>query len=300
MRDLVTPRQVAQAIQVSESSVKRWCDKGVIPTCYTAGGHRRIPLSGLLDFLRASRRELLHPTRLGLPSVSQQGRCPRELATSEFAQALLAADETRCRQIAVELFLSAPSVSAICDDVIAAAFAEVGQRWACGDVEVYQERLACEIAHRVLNDLRALVPEPDPAAPQAIGGCPPGDFYTLGTSMAELVLRDAGWRSVSLGTNLPYETLAAAIRQRRPQLFWLSCSHLAEDAELVRGYAVLVDALEDDVTLVLGGQAVTPSLLDRMPRVVSCATMRELESLARPHQPRGVQATGNVQTTGNW
>ena len=54
MRELLTPKQVARAINVSESSVKRWCDKGVIPTQYTAGGHRRIPLSGLMEFLRSS------------------------------------------------------------------------------------------------------------------------------------------------------------------------------------------------------------------------------------------------------
>jgi predicted site-specific integrase-resolvase len=31
-RGLLTPKQVARAIGVSESSLKRWCDKGVLPT----------------------------------------------------------------------------------------------------------------------------------------------------------------------------------------------------------------------------------------------------------------------------
>ncbi|REJ93532.1 MAG: helix-turn-helix domain-containing protein [Planctomycetota bacterium] len=50
MNDLLTPKQVARAISVSESSIKRWCDRGAIATQYTPGGHRRIPLSGLLEF----------------------------------------------------------------------------------------------------------------------------------------------------------------------------------------------------------------------------------------------------------
>ena len=53
MRDLLTPKQVARAIDVSESSIKRWCDKGVIETQYTAGGHRRITMAGLIEFVRS-------------------------------------------------------------------------------------------------------------------------------------------------------------------------------------------------------------------------------------------------------
>ena len=48
---LLSPKQVARALGVSESSLKRWCDKGLIPTERTAGGHRRLPLAGVLDFL---------------------------------------------------------------------------------------------------------------------------------------------------------------------------------------------------------------------------------------------------------
>ncbi|HSG69042.1 MAG TPA: helix-turn-helix domain-containing protein, partial [Planctomycetaceae bacterium] len=70
MNRLVTPRQVGRALQVSESSVKRWCDKGVIPTQKTAGGHRRIPLSGLIEFLRESGQPILHPEVLGLAATS--------------------------------------------------------------------------------------------------------------------------------------------------------------------------------------------------------------------------------------
>jgi excisionase family DNA binding protein len=50
-RDL-SPRQVAEAIGVSESSLKRWCDSGLIPTRRTAGGHRRVPVAGVVAFLR--------------------------------------------------------------------------------------------------------------------------------------------------------------------------------------------------------------------------------------------------------
>ena len=91
MRELLTPKQVARAIQVSESSVKRWCDKGAIPTRYTAGGHRRIPLSGLMQFLRATKHELIAPEVIGLPATS--GRTGRVIARAR--EQMIEVAETR-------------------------------------------------------------------------------------------------------------------------------------------------------------------------------------------------------------
>ena len=61
MRAHVSPKQLADAIQVSESSIKRWCDRGVIATVRTAGGHRRIPLTDVLRFVRDHDYAVLHP-----------------------------------------------------------------------------------------------------------------------------------------------------------------------------------------------------------------------------------------------
>ena len=43
---------------------------------------------------------------------------------------LLAGDELRCRQIAMDLYLAEHSISVICDEVLAKAFEEIGDRWA--------------------------------------------------------------------------------------------------------------------------------------------------------------------------
>ena len=127
MRDLITPKQVARAINVSESSVKRWCDKGIIPTQYTAGGHRRVTMAAIMEFVREGKHELVHPEALGLPATSGQTVRVVERAREQLAEALLAGDESRCRQIAIDLYLAEHSLSVICDDVFAAAFREIGE-----------------------------------------------------------------------------------------------------------------------------------------------------------------------------
>jgi methanogenic corrinoid protein MtbC1 len=280
MRDLLTPKQVARAIDVSESSVKRWCDKGVIPTQYTAGGHRRITMPGLIEFLRGCKYELVHPEALGLPPTSGQTTRVIERAREQLTEALIAGDEPRCRQIAIDLYLAEHSVSIICDDVFAAAFREIGDRWACGDAEVYQERRGCEISLRVLHELRSLLPTPSADAPLAIGGAASGDQYSLSTTMVELVLRDVKWNAISLGDNLPTATLAAAIRAHRPKLFWLSCSHVTDESEFLAGYGDLYDEFGLDVAFVVGGYALTDQVRQRMKYSAYCDNMQHLEGFA--------------------
>ena len=187
-------------MQVSESSVKRWCDKGVIPTRYTAGGHRRIPLSGLLEFLRVSKHELVDAEILGLPATTGRSERMLDRSAEQLAHALLQGDEPQCRQIVLNLYLAEHSVSAICDDVVAKAFRVIGHSWACGDAEVYQERRGCEMTLRMLHELRALVAPPPVDAPLAIGATPAGDHYALATASVELVLQDAKWNASHWGT----------------------------------------------------------------------------------------------------
>ncbi len=280
MRDAFTSKQVARAIRVSESTVKRWCDKGTIPTQYTAGGHRRIPPSGLVHFLRTTQCQLARPDVLGLPSAI--GQTPRGLdqARDQFVSALLDDDEPVCRRIALDIFLAEYSLSAICDDIFAPAFWEIGEGWACGDTEVYQERRACQMTQRLLNEFRSLLPAPPDSAPTAIGGSPPGDPYSLGTSMVELVLRDGRWNAVSLGENLPFNTMSAAILEHQPRLFWLSCSHIQNESAFLHGYQALFEEFGGSVAFVVGGQALKGNIRRGMSYAAFCDKLHHLERFA--------------------
>lgn len=281
MPELLTPKQVANAIDVSESSVKRWCDKGIIPTQYTAGGHRRIALSGLMEFLRSQQHAIAKPELLGLPSNTGQTHRVIDRASVALADALVAGYEEETRRIVLDLYLAEHSIGRICDEVIAPAFERIGELWECGSAEVYQERQGCEITLHVLHELRSLIPPPLTDAPKAIGGAPASDQYNLATTMAELVLRDAKWNAVSLGDNLPLTTLAAAIKTHRPQLFWLSCSHLSDEETFLDNYARLYDEFGMDVAIVVGGRALTEAMRRRMKYAAFCDNMQHLNAFAQ-------------------
>src|SRR5512147_382375 len=119
MTDLLTPKQVARSIGVSEASLKRWCDKGTVPSIRTAGGHRRLPINGVVQFLRQTGYPLVRPEVLGLPSITGRGKETLERTRSRMRPALEAGDEQQVAQLVFDLYLAGHTACDICDQVIA-------------------------------------------------------------------------------------------------------------------------------------------------------------------------------------
>ena len=283
MKESVTPKQLSQAIAVSESSLKRWCDKGIIPAVYTAGGHRRIPVSGALNFLREAGHDIRHPEILGLP-LATTGGADRKIAEekSRLIEAMVAGNEEVCVEIVFNLFLANHSLSAICDDVLVPAFHDIGDLWNCGDVDIYQERRCCELCHRVMHELRRALPELPPEAPIAVGGTLDGDPYTLASSMAELVLRDSGWRANSLGNMLPFASLAQAMCDTRAELLWVSVSTIRDSERFFSEFQQLSElALNRGVALIVGGKALTEDIRMQMKFTAHCDNFMHLETFSK-------------------
>ncbi|WP_166822294.1 helix-turn-helix domain-containing protein [Thalassoroseus pseudoceratinae] len=286
VRENLTPRQVAQAIGVSESSLKRWCDRGVIETVRTAGGHRRLPRSAVLSFIRENGHELADPQVLGLPKNGGQGTRVATSARGDFMNALVAGQEEYARQVIWDLYLGGHSLVQIFDDVIAPAMSDIGKQWDCGDVAVYQERLGVQIVLRILHEFRQSLPPVD-TGNLAIGGTAEGDQYVLPTTMVELTLRTRGLRACSLGTSLPFESLCDAIKTHDPVLFWLSVSHIADEAAFLKGFQLIAnETRERKIPLVVGGAAMCTDLRSKLPFAIYCDSMQQLTEYLETHPPK--------------
>lgn len=280
MPPLVSPRQVALALGVSESSLKRWCDAGLIESVRTAGGHRRISRASVVRFLKQTGQPLARPELLSLPASTSRAEYALADARVRLRDALLAGEEDACRRIVLELHLAGHPAYVICDQVLASAFAEIGDRWSCGEAQIYQERRACEQCARVIDELRALCAPPRRPS-LAVGGTPECDPYTLPTAMVELVLRQAGWRAQSLGSRLPWDTMVAAVHDLNPQLFWLSVSHLDDEARFLEEYRAFCERVRASTVLVVGGRALTESVRRQMEYAAHCDTLQHLDSFVR-------------------
>ena len=294
MESQLTTRQVATALQVSESSVKRWCDAGEIPTVRTVGGHRRIPLDGLLEFLETTNRQLVKPEEIGLTipasRISSESRISGQLTDDiseatrvlreKFEEAVIAGDEKACRRVLTQWFAIEQKFSKLADELIAHTFHRLGEMWSCQNLEVYEERRGCEICTQLLYELRRLIPEPAPNAPLAIGGSPEGDHYSLPSQMVEIVLRESGWRPSNLGVNLPLRSLAAAVRRSNPKMFWLSVSHIEDIEKFLSSYREFCDQIPKETVIVLGGRALDDRIRPQLRYTAHCDNLQQLARFA--------------------
>jgi methanogenic corrinoid protein MtbC1 len=136
----------------------------------------------------------------------------------------------------------------------------------------------------VLGELRATLPPPAPEAAVAIGGAPECDPYMLPTALVEIVLRQLGWRAQSLGSRLPFATLAAAVEELKPDIFWLSVSHIDDEAWFVEGYREFQRKVGSEVAIVVGGRALVEPVRRQIEYAAYCDNLQHLEAFAKSWQ----------------
>jgi excisionase family DNA binding protein len=264
---LLSPRVLAEAIGVSESSLKRWADEGRLAVERTAGGHRRIRRAEAVRFLRDAGLRPVRPELLALPGDAGgavRGGVDRSELPGLVVAALREDRADEVRSLLVGAYLDGASLPWLFDGVIRPAMEVVGRLWEAGPAGILIEHRATETCGRVIAELRLLLPAAAPEAPAAVGGAFGGDIYRLPSAMAAAVLAEAGYRVYDLGPSTPVEATLAALERYRPVLVWQSLSLLA--AEGVR----VSEAAE----------------LPRRPDVIRFRTMGELAAYTRGRTSR--------------
>jgi excisionase family DNA binding protein len=283
MKPLLSPRELAHAIGVSESSIKRWIDDGLIGATKTAGGHRRIAGSEAIRFVRESRSILVRPDVLGLQELAAVEK--DITAGGDDADRLFVyLKEGRAPEVnglILSLYLGGQSVAEIIDGPFQTALEKAGELWTKEDSGIFWEHRATEIAIRAVAVLRTLF-SPAADAVIALGGAPTGDPYILPSMSSAAVLESTGLRAENLGADIPLDSLMRAVETLRPSLVWLSLSVIGDGKDMEQQIDRLARQLsERGVRLVLGGTAVERMDLLPRPGLHIGESMRELEAFAK-------------------
>lgn len=290
---LLSPRDLAAALGVSESSLKRWIDAGRIRATRTEGGHRRITLADARAFVRETGAPVLRPEILGLdqPANAAQDNEPGEpddpgIDEASFQRALFSGNAKLVRRWLRRRLELGTTVAELCDGPIRSAMHTVGELWQHDPDGVFVEHRATDLCIQALATLRTEL-EPRDDAPVAIGGVPEDDPYLLPSAMAALVLAGEGYRAINLGADTPTPAFLRAVTHHRPRVLWISASAPLPPSQAHEIGAFLAN-LPPGVTALVGGRQHAPILeavhaLATKPStaVRACASMGELASIAR-------------------
>lgn len=256
MEKSFTPKQVADSLGVSESSIKRWVDRGTLLATRTAGGHRKLSLSSVVQFARKQGYVIARPDVLGL--AAEHSKCPLQLeeARTQLLDCVLRGDEATCRALVEPFYLHGHDFVDLADELVAPVFHRVGEMWQSGEVSIAQERRGCEVVIATLHHLRRLLPPLNDMSPTALAATPSGDHAELPIRLAELVLREKGWDAIVLGISLPLNEIRRSVEIRRPELSLLSATHLEDPDEFVARFnEQLLEPTAPITKWVVGGQA---------------------------------------------
>jgi MerR family transcriptional regulator, light-induced transcriptional regulator len=257
MEPFLSPRDVAQAIGVSESSLKRWADEGLLSVSRTAGGHRRIALREVLRYLRETGMPVARPEILGLPGISNAA--PGGEADEHLIACILQGYPDATRGALMGRYLAGESLASLCDGPLREALRRVGELWQHGPEGVHIEHRATDTCIHALNYLRGMLAPPAASAPLALGCSPGGDPYIIPSLMAAVVLAAEGWREINLGANLPAPALTTAMQKFRPRLVWVSFSAVNRAGVAMRELTEAVRVAEEiGASFIAGGRALPP------------------------------------------
>jgi excisionase family DNA binding protein len=280
---LLSPKELAQAVGVSESSLKRWADDGKLSVNRTPGGHRKITLSEAVRFVRELRLPVVRPDILGIEGLTGRPIPPAsdQAAGDELYALLERGDGSAVRGLVVGWFLTGQTVAMIADGPMRQAMARIGELWRHDSAGIFLEHRATGLTVQVINFLHALLPDHLVDTPLALGGAPPGDPYFLPSSVAACVLSECGWRTMNLGPDTPVDTFLAAAARERPRLVWLSISTTEPAITPDQVDQLARRLLLDGTKLVVGGRGAAGCLPAPMPgNACIVRSMAELSAFA--------------------
>jgi len=257
MSDLmVSVGEAARRLGVAPITIQRWVDSGVINAERTPGGHRRIYVAELRRLIAESRSSELHGPVADWLNVLRTGD------PNKAKSALLTAKERH------------GSWAGAAEEV-AATLAELGREWEAGRCHIFEEHAATETLRRGVTlctaELRLA-----PGTPRAVLFAVEGERHTIGLSLAELVLAEAGWRCVWLGEALPSDELQPLVDKLKPNLLIVSASSCAAAKAVAPYQAELTRIAErNNIGLALAGSG--PWVTD--PAIRRLITFQDLRAL---------------------
>ena len=236
--DSLTTKAVAKLLHVSEATVKRWADSGLLASDKTLGGHRRFSLQSVAQLRReqgigpgmqaAQRKSARKKSNLSpLPS------------SGSFTESLLRGDEKEAAAVLVDAYLHGHALVSLFDTTITEAMHQVGELWFKGAITIADEHLATRVVLSALQKLSGIVLPAQSTGFKAICCGIEGDLHELPIHLVAMILESEGWEARNLGPNTPLFALRDLVARQRPKLVCISARNIADPDRATTEYAQL-------------------------------------------------------------
>ncbi len=253
----LTTKEVARLCRVSDATVKRWEDLGVLKSERTNGGHRRFRAEEVARFQREQGLGLKYSHGLDSAARAQTRRRDNHgHSQSSLFHLLIAGNEDEAANLLISAHLHGKPLTEIFDDLISSAMRRVGELWYKGELTVAQEHLATRAAFNALHKLRHALPVPEMSGELAMTCGIESDFHELPSYLAQITFENSGWEVMNFGANTPLYSLAEEVLQHLPEVVCISGTVMLDIERLARDYKIFREQTSKlKVAVILGGRA---------------------------------------------
>jgi MerR family transcriptional regulator, light-induced transcriptional regulator len=280
----LTTKEVARLLSVSEATIKRWADDGLIQSEKTVGGHRRFGLAWIARFQKE--RGAGPPQRSSAQGV-RKTQSREKVSTGLLFRHLVDGHEDETGALLINAYLQGQSLASLFDRVVTPAMHQIGDLWYRGELTIADEHLATQTAIAALQTLRNVIHVPAASEIRALICGVAGDLHELPIHLSHTLLEAEGWEVINLGPDTPFFALVEALARHRPQLLCISAKLMTDPDRLERDYAQVRKAAGRlHSAIVLGGDALADSLLrQRFPSEFYAEDFDQLLAFTRPLVP---------------
>ena len=158
-------------------------------------------------------------------------------------------------------------------EVVAPAARGVGDRWAAGGMQIFEEHLFTRTLTRFLDSATS-PSERTSGGPAVLLATLPGEPHSLGLLMVEALLCNKGQPTLNLGVEVPLDQLVQASVKVATDTLALSFSSSYPYGQIRKNLVELRSRISSDTRVWIGGGGV--QRLKRLPPGVSTKTLEEL------------------------
>jgi MerR family transcriptional regulator, light-induced transcriptional regulator len=265
--ELMTSTGAARLLGVGATAIKRWSDAGALPCVRTPGGHRRF------------RREDVERLHRGQSATSSDG-------SDVWIDTLLHSADVYATLALLFSERAEKGSWFLVADRLGTLLRHVGDGWERGAISVSEEHLLSAAFQRALSVTVESIAVPHDA-PRCLLAAAEGEEHTLGLSLVELCLREAGWRALWAGAHTRSSDVVEQVQKQSVQMVALSASAFSSDRKLLRQQMKRVGSAcqRHRVAFVLGGSGAWPDQPALGHRLNDCAGFARLLRRMSPSRP---------------
>ena len=236
----LTLREVAEHLDVHYMTAYRYVRLGMLPA--TQNGRTWVVRSDDLEAFKEA-----PPTSTPRGDADWTGRLTARMLEGDTAGAWAVTEAA---------LASGMTTRSAYTDMIVPALRDVGERWESGELDVAREHAASQVAGRLVARLGSHMGRRGIPRGTVVIGSTATELHGLPVSIAADLIRDAGYRVLDLGVNLPPGSFADTIAQ-------MTDVHAVAISVTTPGQqdaiADTINAIRDvsDVPIIVGGAGVT-------------------------------------------